>query len=120
LKENDIAAGEWNPTDITYVYDYILATEYDIGKEYFKQDAEAADGYTKVIIRKEEFENTGPYYNRIVRNYTFKNKALERFKNEYECYLNREFTIFYYLVTEALLMADSRVKNMMIATWDKG
>jgi hypothetical protein len=25
----------------------------------------------------------------------------------------------YYIITEALLMADSRVKNMMIATWGK-
>ena len=45
--------------------------------------------------------------------------ALARFKNEYECYLNKDFLFAYYLVTEALLMADSRVKNMMIATWNK-
>ena len=45
--------------------------------------------------------------------------ALARFKNEYECYLNKDFLLTYYLVTEALLMADSRVKNMMIATWNK-
>ena len=46
-------------------------------------------------------------------------QALERFKAEYECYLDKNFTLFYYLVTETLLMADSRVKNMMIATWGK-
>lgn len=45
--------------------------------------------------------------------------ALARFKNEYECYLNKDFLLAYYLITEALLMADSRVKNMMIATWGK-
>ena len=45
--------------------------------------------------------------------------AIARFKNEYECYLDKKFTLTYYLVTEALLMADSRVKNMMIATWAK-
>lgn len=45
--------------------------------------------------------------------------ALARFKNEYQCYLNKEFLLTYYLLTEALLMADSRVKNMMIATWGK-
>lgn len=45
--------------------------------------------------------------------------ALARFKNEYECYLDKKFLLTYYLVTEALLMADSRVKNMMIATWGK-
>lgn len=44
-------------------------------------------------------------------------KALKRFKNEYQCYLDRDFLFTYYLITEALLMVDSRVKNMMIATW---
>lgn len=46
-------------------------------------------------------------------------QAVARFKNEYQCYLNKKFTLTYYLYTEALLMADSRVKNMMIATWGK-
>lgn len=46
-------------------------------------------------------------------------KALARFRNEYECYLDKEFLLSYYLITEALLMIDSRVKNMMIATWEK-
>jgi hypothetical protein len=46
-------------------------------------------------------------------------EANARFKNEYQCYLSKDFLLTYYLVTEALLMADSRVKNMMIATWGK-
>lgn len=46
-------------------------------------------------------------------------KANLRFKSEYECYLDKKFLLFYYIVTEALLMADNRVKNMMIATWGK-
>jgi hypothetical protein len=45
--------------------------------------------------------------------------ALARFKHEYQCYLNKSFLLTYYLVTETLVMADSRVKNMMIATWGK-
>ena len=45
--------------------------------------------------------------------------ALARFANEYQCYLNKSFLLTYYLVTETLVMADSRVKNMMIATWGK-
>ena len=45
--------------------------------------------------------------------------ANARFKNEYQAYLNKDFLLFYYIVTEALLMADNRVKNMMIATWGK-
>ena len=46
-------------------------------------------------------------------------EALTRFKNEYWKYLDEDFTLAYYVITEALLMADSRVKNMMIATWGK-
>ena len=46
-------------------------------------------------------------------------KANTRFINEYQCYLDKEFLLFYYIFTEALLMADNRVKNMMIATWGK-
>ena len=43
--------------------------------------------------------------------------ALKRFKDEYQRYLDKDFLLAYYLITEVLLMADSRVKNMMIATW---
>ena len=43
--------------------------------------------------------------------------ATDRFANEYWKYLDKDFTLSYYLITEALLMVDSRVKNMMIATW---
>lgn len=45
--------------------------------------------------------------------------ALQRFRNEYTRYLNKEFLLAYYVITNTLLMADSRVKNMMIATWGK-
>lgn len=45
--------------------------------------------------------------------------ALTRFKNEYTRYFNKEFLLAYYVITNTLLMADSRVKNMMIATWGK-
>ena len=48
-----------------------------------------------------------------------KKLALARFKHEYQNYLNKDFLMVYYVYTEALLMADSRVKNMMIATWGK-
>ena len=45
--------------------------------------------------------------------------ANQRFCDEYQRYLDKDFLLFYYLVTDTLLMADSRVKNMMIATWGK-
>lgn len=45
--------------------------------------------------------------------------AVRIFRKEYRRYLDTEFLLAYYIITEALLMADSRVKNMMIATWGK-
>lgn len=46
-------------------------------------------------------------------------EALNRFKNEYWKFMDKDYLLAYYIITEALLMADSRVKNMMIATWGK-
>jgi hypothetical protein len=46
-------------------------------------------------------------------------ESIRRFKDEYQEYLDPDFLLTYYVITEALLMADSRVKNMMIATWGK-
>ena len=52
-------------------------------------------------------------------NQNKRNEAIQKFKDEYQEYLDPEFLLAYYVITEALLMADSRVKNMMIATWGK-
>ena len=43
---------------------------------------------------------------------------LAKFKKEFDEYLDKDFTAFYYVLTHVLLMIDSRAKNMMIATWD--
>ena len=43
---------------------------------------------------------------------------LAKFTNEFTDHFNKNFTIFYYVLTHVLLMIDSRAKNMMIATWD--
>lgn len=56
------------------------------------------------------------YAERYLRN---NENAIEEFSKNYWKYLDKDFTIAYYVITEALLMADSRVKNMMIATWGK-
>lgn len=43
---------------------------------------------------------------------------LAKFTNEFEDHFNKNFVLFYYVLTHVLLMIDSRAKNMMIATWD--
>lgn len=45
--------------------------------------------------------------------------AKQRFINEYTRFFDKDFLMAYYLITETLLMVDSRTKNMMVATWGK-
>ena len=45
--------------------------------------------------------------------------AKARFAREYHRFFDKDFIMAYFLITETLLMVDSRVKNMMIATWGK-
>lgn len=44
-------------------------------------------------------------------------QALARFKNEYQCYFNKDYLLGYYLISNMLLMIDSRTKNCMMASW---
>lgn len=44
-------------------------------------------------------------------------KAIARFKEEYQCYFNKDYLVGYYLITNVLLMIDSRTKNCMMASW---
>ena len=44
-------------------------------------------------------------------------QAIARFRNEYQCYFNKDYLLGYYLITNMLLMIDSRTKNCMMASW---
>lgn len=52
--------------------------------------------------------------------YTIDNRdyRLAKFTYEFEDHFNKNFVLFYYVLTHVLLMIDSRAKNMMMATWD--
>lgn len=100
--------------DITIVYNYQLATSFSDSVQYYSK--KSTDVYEPASPNSENFGNS-KYYTRSVVSKTFAMKSLERFKNEYQCYFDKDFLFTYYLVTEALLMVDSRVKNMMLATW---
>ena len=45
-------------------------------------------------------------------------RRLNKFKNEFSKYFIKDFVSFYYVVTEFLMMIDSRGKNMMFACYD--
>lgn len=105
-----------SPQKITYVYEYTKATEYQEFIAYYIQEGES---YKEAYPSSQEDIDKDIYYTRTIKSSRFEMESLERFKREYQCYLDKDFLLTYYLVTEALLMADSRVKNMMIATWGK-
>lgn len=43
---------------------------------------------------------------------------LDKFKAEFEEHFNLNYTLIYYIITEAFGMIDSRAKNMFLDTWD--
>ena len=101
--------------DKKYIYNYNEATEYQEFVGYYEK---VGDDYIPAYPTEDTFgDNT--YYTQTIVEVQFDMTSLERFKREYECYLDKDFLLAYYIITEALLMADSRVKNMMIATWNK-
>jgi hypothetical protein len=104
------------PSDIDYVYNYELAKEYDSSENYYELDE---NGEYKWIGVNEDNFVLNTYYTRTLVSTYYKMTSLYRFRNEYQEYLDPEFLLAYYIITEALLMVDSRVKNMMIATWGK-
>ena len=115
LRKQEEEAGK-SPTNISYTYNYTLATVYEEFVAYYIKDEN--DEYIVAYPSEENFAN-GTYYTRTIASSRFEMDSLERFKREYHIHFDKEFLLTYYLVTEALLMADSRVKNMMIATWGK-
>ena len=109
------------PSDITNIYSYTEATTFDAGANYYRQvegDETSTDGYVPAWPNETDFgEKT--YYTRKLESSRFGMDSLERFKREYLCYFDKNYLLSYYVITDALLMADSRVKNMMIATWGR-
>lgn len=115
IYQNELTSG-LKPSDIDYVYSYELAKEYDSSENYYEL---GENGEYKWIGVNEDNFVSNTYYTRTLVSTHYKMTSLYRFRNEYQEYLDPEFLLAYYIITEALLMADSRVKNMMIATWGK-
>lgn len=55
-----------------------------------------------------------------IDNYVYDSKEyrLYKFANEFDQHMHRDFTFFYYILTELLIMMDSRAKNMMLCSFD--
>lgn len=115
LYEKELQEGK-KPSGTRPVYKYTEASSFNKDKVYYIKIEE--NEYQLAYPTEENFsENT--YYTRETEKIVYSMESLRRFKDEYQEYLDQEFLLAYYIITEALLMADSRVKNMMIATWGK-
>ena len=113
--QRELANGK-KPSDINYIYDYTIAESYDENSRYFEKISD--DEYEEIPLNLETFISNY-YYTRKTINTIFAMESLQEFRDRYQEFLDPEFLLAYYVITEALLMADSRVKNMMIATWGK-
>lgn len=92
------------------------SSTYSNKNQYYTKDENG--NYEKAYPTEEQFKaNVDKYFIIKSDTSTFKMKSLQEFKDHYQEYLNKDFLLTYYVLTEALLMVDSRVKNMMIATW---
>lgn len=109
---------KWTPNDIVTNIEYGPATDtiYSNKNQYYIYTDEGE--YQKAYPNETQFnENPSKYYIITKDDSYFKMTSLKRFKEEYTEYFNKDFLLTYYVLTEALLMVDSRVKNLMLATW---
>lgn len=118
LREKEENEDHLTPDDMDIEIVYGEATKYNEKTQYYLQDEDG--GYIQAYPTEEQFNTDGKtYYEVTSDNSVFKMTSLERFKKEYQCYFDKDFLLTYYIITEALLMVDSRVKNLMLATWGK-
>jgi hypothetical protein len=115
LYKKELAEGK-KPTDVVKEYEYTLATSFNEDLIYYVLNE---DQEWEIAYPNEETFVADKYYTRRLIKSTYAMTSIRRFKDEYQRYLDPDFLLAYYVITEALLMADSRVKNMMIATWGK-
>lgn len=104
------------PSDIDYEYSQTKAEIFDMDQVYYERNE---DGEYQLAYPTAETFSSGEYYIRSIISSTYAMESIRRFRDEYQEYFDPDFLLAYYVITEALLMADSRVKNMMIATWGK-
>lgn len=105
------------PEDETITYDYTEAAKYSESEEYFVKVSEGV--YEQALVEDSATFAAGTYYTRSIKERRYAMESLERFRREYEAYFDKQFLLYYYCITESLLLVDSRVKNMMLATWGK-
>ena len=83
------------------------------GNSYNEADLDPEVGFVEGITY---YTNTIIYYNTTFNNDTIGYRT-EKFRNEFQKHLDKEYCLVYFIMTELLLCYDSRGKNMMMASW---
>ena len=94
----------YNKEDVT---DSINAANFEIEKNKLFIDYDPNRSQNKVVryTLKKDFTHDDVDYRKA------------KFNAEFDKHLNKEYCFVYYILTELLLMYDSRGKNMMLASW---
>ena len=109
--------GENSIPDFTYEV-VSSATRFDQNTQYYIKE-----GNEYIEVQIEEFASGVTYYTLNTNSYntTFLNDTagyrINKFKNEFNLHLDKEYCLTYFVLTELLLCYDSRGKNMMLATF---
>ena len=90
----------------------LSADAADITEDYIHPTATITE---KVLDT--EGKETGETITRAKTYKDFKNERKKKFKDEFALHFNEEYCLVYYVLTEVLVLFDSRGKNMMLGSW---
>lgn len=82
-------------------------------EEDYNPDFEPDISYPTGATLSSSVTYAGTTYTKDTKEY-----RLAKFKAEFEQHFDKDYCLIYYICAEFFAMADSRAKNMMLATWD--
>ena len=127
--DEDADTGTWNKTSKGKVKTYgkanwcaVFESRYPVYDNECCSDKRAFKRLIHWLHTTDQSRATGRVLGENEPKYGYTNDTKEyrlaKFVAELDDYMDREFTAFYYVLTEALLMVDSRAKNMMMCSFD--
>ncbi len=110
----------WNPDDGHVMWTEAFESRYP---EYPTEQASDKRGFARLVKwigSTDQNAATDEPLTEPDGGYTADSKEyrLYKFKKEFSDYMDLNFTAFYYILTKALIMIDSRAKNMMMCSFD--
>ena len=81
-------------------------------------ETDFSEDYAQYLSKPDDTKAVDATYGGVHYTHDTKEYRLAKFKAEFENYFNMDYCLVYYICAEFFAMADSRAKNMMLATWD--